>query len=131
MSQNQTPVVLVVEDQPTNILLARTALERAGYSVMEAIDADDARRQLEQQTPAIILMDIGLPGEDGLSLTRDLKSRPELVDVPIIAVTAHAMEIDRERAIAAGCTDILLKPYSPRELVEFVAAQMRRPTRCA
>jgi two-component system phosphate regulon response regulator PhoB len=98
---------------------------------MEAIDADDARRQLEQQTPAIILMDIGLPGEDGLSLTRDLKSRPELVDVPIIAVTAHAMEIDRERAIAAGCTDILLKPYSPRELVEFVAAQMRRPTRCA
>jgi CheY-like chemotaxis protein len=119
--------VLIVEDQPTNMLLARTTLVRAGHRVLEATDASEARAQLALELPDIILMDIGLPGEDGLSLTRDLKSRSELVDIPIVAVTAHAMKNDLDQAQAAGCAGTLLKPYSPRQLVELVAEHRRKP----
>jgi CheY-like chemotaxis protein len=102
-------------------------LVRAGHRVLEATDASEARAQLALELPDIILMDIGLPGEDGLSLTRDLKSRSELVDIPIVAVTAHAMKNDLDQAQAAGCAGTLLKPYSPRQLVELVAEHRRKP----
>jgi CheY-like chemotaxis protein len=118
-------LILVVEDQPANLLLARSALERAGFQVIAAGDAGEARLRLQESVPDLILMDIGLPGQDGLSLTRELKSEVETVDIPIVALTAHAMSTDRERARAAGCDGYMSKPFSPRQLVDMVTGVLR------
>lgn len=121
-SQQPAALILVVEDQPANLLLARAALERAGFGVLGAGDADEAKVFLQRVTPDLILMDIGLPGQDGLSFTRELKSDAQTVDIPIVALTAHAMATDRERAHAAGCDGYMSKPFSPRQLVDMVSA---------
>lgn len=127
MTDEQSPrVILVVEDQPANMLLARATLERAGFRVIEATDANDARLRLERIVPDLILMDIGLPGQDGLSLTREFKSDRDLAGIPIVALTAHATLADQERASAAGCDGYLSKPFSPRELVDVVTGQIER-----
>jgi two-component system cell cycle response regulator DivK len=115
----------VVEDQPANMLLARVALERAGYQVAGAANAEDARAVLRQSRPDLILMDIGLPGQDGLSLTRELKSDAHTVDIPIVALTAHAMITDRERVREAGCDGYMSKPFSPRQLVDMVTGVLQ------
>lgn len=123
MTTRPTPrlVVLIVEDNPTNLLLARVMLERAGFDVNEARSADEARRLLPVTTPNIILMDVGLPGQDGLSLTRELKATAETSDIPIVALTAHAMQRDRDRALAAGCDGYLSKPFKSRQLLDEIA----------
>lgn len=124
-SSERSTLILVVEDQPANLLLARAALERAGFQVLGAGDAVEARARLQEASPDLILMDIGLPGQDGLSLTRELKSEAQTVDIPIVALTAHAMSTDRERARAAGCDGYMSKPFSPRQLVDMVSGVLR------
>lgn len=109
-------VILVVEDNPANLLLARVMLERAGCHVREATSTIEARQSLSAVAPDLILMDVGLPGEDGLSLTRELKSTAEWAGIPIIALTAHAMQRDRERAFDAGCDGYLAKPFKTQQL---------------
>src|SRR5579883_641582 len=115
-------VVLVVEDQSSNLRLLRTTLERAGYRVLEAGDAEEARQALSSTRPDVILMDIQLPGQDGLSFTRELKAQPETADIPVVAVTAYAMAGDEERALAAGCTAYIAKPLDTRALPARLAA---------
>ena len=107
---NDLSLVLVVEDNEANQLLARAVLEREGYRVEFAGAADEALDKLGKQLPSLILMDIQLPGQDGLSLTRQLKALPTTANIPIIALTAHAMIGDREAAIAAGCAGYIAKP---------------------
>jgi CheY-like chemotaxis protein len=102
--------VLVIEDNEANQLLAGAVLEREGYRVEFAATADEALEKLGKQLPSLILMDIQLPGQDGLSLTRRLKALPTRANIPIIALTAHAMIGDREAAIAAGCAGYIAKP---------------------
>lgn len=114
--------VLIVEDNPANLLLARAMLERDGWRVTEARSADDARHVLRTTTPDLILMDVGLPGEDGLSLTRALKGAVATTAIPIIALTAHAMQRDRERALAAGCDGYLAKPFKAQDLRDAISA---------
>lgn len=121
VTSRKSSTILVVEDQPANLLLARASLVRAGFRVVEATNADEARMQVDEQTPDLILMDIGLPGQDGLSLTRELKSNGQLAGVPIVALTAHATTEDQLRARAAGCDGFVSKPFSPRHLVDVVA----------
>jgi two-component system cell cycle response regulator DivK len=102
--------ILHVEDNPDNRLLVRRVLQAAGYTVLEASDARQALDVLRLQIPDLILMDINLPEIDGYTLTRQLKARPELANVPIIAMTAYALRGDRERSLAAGCDDYIEKP---------------------
>jgi CheY-like chemotaxis protein len=109
-------LVLVVEDNEANQLLARSVLEREGYMVEVAGAADEALQKLAQQLPNLILMDVQLPGQDGLSLTRELKADPATADIPVIALTAHAMIGDREQTIAAGCAGYIAKPIDTRTL---------------
>jgi CheY-like chemotaxis protein len=106
--------VLVVEDNEANQLLARSVLEREGYCVVLAGAAEDALEKVVETLPDLILMDIQLPGQDGLSLTRQLKALPATATIPIIALTAHAMIGDREAAIAAGCAGYIAKPIDTR-----------------
>ncbi|HYR50153.1 MAG TPA: response regulator [Candidatus Eisenbacteria bacterium] len=108
--------VLVVEDNEANQLLARCVLEREGYRVEVAGAADEALEKVGKKPPNLILMDIQLPGQDGLSLTRQLKKSPTTADIPIIALTADAMIGDREATIAAGCAGYIAKPIDTRRL---------------
>jgi two-component system, cell cycle response regulator DivK len=108
------PLVLVVEDNEANQLLARSVLEREGYVVEVAGAADEAFEKVVDKLPNLILMDIQLPGQDGLSLTRQLKASPTTANIPIIALTAHAMSGDREATIAAGCAGYIAKPIDTK-----------------
>ena len=121
--------ILVVDDNATNLRLATTLLELDGHAVLGASDAEGALRTLAEVRPDLILMDIGLPGMDGLALTRRIKADPRLRTVPVVALTAFAMKGDDLRASAAGCDGYIAKPIDTRRFVMQVAAALagRRP----
>lgn len=122
--------ILVVDDNPINLKLAVFTLEGAGYEVRTAGNADQVAEILTSFHPRVILMDIQLPGVDGLELTRRLRTDPTLAEVRIVALTAFAMTGDRERAIDAGCDGYITKPVPPPRLREFVAEQLsNQPTK--
>jgi CheY-like chemotaxis protein len=102
--------ILVVEDNPQNLKLVSVLLKSAGHEVAAAVDAGEAEEALARQLPDLILMDLGLPGKDGYSLTRELRERPSTAELPILAVTSFAMKGDEGRAREAGCTAYLTKP---------------------
>jgi CheY-like chemotaxis protein len=108
------PLILVVEDNLANQLLTSSVLERAGYHVLLAESSVEALEHLAAHTPDLILMDVQLPGMDGLSFTRALKSVPETAGIPVVALTAHAMAGDRDEALAAGCAGYISKPIDTR-----------------
>jgi two-component system, cell cycle response regulator DivK len=119
--------ILVVDDNPTNLKLASDLLEFANYEVLEAEDAEQALRVIQQTPPDLILMDIALPGMDGLTLTRRLKAGNETRHIRIIALTAFAMRGDEERAREAGCDGYITKPIDTRKLARQVAEVLEAP----
>jgi len=114
--------VLLVEDHPLNLKLVRDVLE-IQFHVVEAWSAEMALEKLQALHPDLILMDIQLPGMDGLTLTRRLKKDPDRADIPIVALSAHATLRDRELALAAGCVDYITKPITddPFTFLERIA----------
>lgn len=116
MTGGASPLILVVDDNESGQLLARSVLESEGFLVDTAGSSEDVLERLRARRPDLILMDIQLPGQDGLSLTRQLKADPATAAIPIVALTAHAMPGDREEAIAAGCAGYLSKPIDTRAL---------------
>jgi CheY-like chemotaxis protein len=108
--------ILIVDDNPTNTKLLAFILSSRGYDVRTAASADEALSTIAEKKPRLILMDIQLPGMDGLTLTRRLKADPATSDISIVAATAYAMKGDEERAIAAGCDGYLTKPINTRQL---------------
>ena len=113
-------LILVVEDNETNQMLTIAVLQRDGYRVVVAGSAAEARQQIEETTPDLILMDVQLPGEDGLAFTRDLRRDPATGSIPIVAMTAHAMQGDAQLAIDAGCSGYISKPIDTRALAQQV-----------
>lgn len=113
--------ILIVDDHPQNLRLARLLLESEGYSVHTAIDAESALGQISAHRPQLVLMDVQLPGMDGLTLTRLLKADARFADVPILALTANAMKDDEARAFAAGCDGYVAKPMDIDRLLETIA----------
>jgi CheY-like chemotaxis protein len=107
-------LVLVVDDNPLNVKLLRFVLEARGYRVSEAPSAERARGVLEEERPSLILMDVHLPGTDGLTLTRELRGDPRFAHTPIVAISASAMTPDRVAARDAGCDDFVAKPIDTR-----------------
>lgn len=118
--------ILVVDDNPLNLKLARLLLAVEGYQVRTAEHAATALAVLETFHPRLILMDIQLPGMDGLELTRRLRADPSLNDVVILAVTAYAMEADEQKALDAGCDGYVAKPMDTRSLPNVVRAYLDR-----
>ena len=116
----ERPLILVVEDNEANQVLATAVLELAGYRVELAASAKEAVERLTTNQPDLILMDVQLPGEDGLGLTRRLKADPKTAMIPIVALTAHAMVGDREVALAAGCVGYIAKPINTRTFAEQI-----------
>jgi CheY-like chemotaxis protein len=114
--------ILIVEDNAVNLKLAADVLKFEGYAVDGAGDAEQAQALLAHRTPDLILMDIGLPGMDGLSLTRLLKQDPRFARVPVVALTASAMKGDDRKAFDAGCRGYITKPIDTRRFGEQVRA---------
>lgn len=112
--------ILVVDDNPTNLKLVRIILEGAGFAVRTTTNAESVREILNDYRPAVILMDIQLPGIDGLELTRRLKDDPFTCDIRIVALTSYAMKGDEEKARAAGCDGYITKPIDTRSLAATV-----------
>ena len=116
--------ILIVDDNAANLKLARILLQGEGYQVRTAADAEEALRVLETFTPRLILMDIQLPGMDGLELTRRLKADLATRDIVILALTAYAMKGDEEKARAAGCDGYIAKPIDVDSLPGVIAAEL-------
>jgi CheY-like chemotaxis protein len=112
--------VLIVDDNPINLKLASDVLEAGGLRVSRATNAEEAESTLETIFPDLILMDIALPGIDGLMLTRKLKAQPRYQSIPIVALTASAMKGDDQKALGAGCDGYISKPIDTRKFVEQV-----------
>ena len=113
--------ILIVDDNPANLKLARLLFESEGHEARTAVDAEQALKLLETFHPRVILMDIQLPGMDGLELTRRLKEDPKTSDMVIVALTAYAMRGDEERARAAGCDGYVAKPIDVNTLPGVIA----------
>lgn len=113
--------ILIVEDNEANMRLARLLLVNAGYNVLWAADAETGLTLAREQQPALILMDIQLPGMDGLAATRLLKQDPHTAHIPVIALTAMAMKEDCEKTRQAGCDAYVSKPLSYKELYRVIA----------
>ncbi|MQA91914.1 MAG: response regulator [Gemmatimonas sp.] len=112
--------VLLVEDNEDNRTVYRTILEHFGYGVIEARNGEDGIRLAREEHPDLILMDISIPVIDGWEATRILKREEETKDIPIIALTAHALATDRMKAEEVGCDGYLAKPCEPRRVVAEV-----------
>ncbi len=116
--------VLVVDDNPTNLKLVSDVLAFDGYRIMKAGDAEEAQELIKTSPPDLILMDIALPGMDGLTLTRKLKADARTRDIIVVALTAFAMKGDDEKARAAGCDGYITKPVNTRTLSGSVASYL-------
>src|SRR5688500_18831557 len=113
--------ILIVDDSSVNLKLARLVLEGEGYVVRTANDAEEALRMLDTFSPRLVLMDLQLPGIDGLELTRRLKADPRRSSIMVVALTANAMKGDEEKALAAGCDGYITKPIDVDGLPRLVA----------
>ncbi len=116
--------ILIVEDNPMNLELATYLLEASGYFVIQAGTAEEGIKLARGEFPDLILMGVGLPGMDGLEATGVLKQGPKTKDIPVIAMTAHAMKGDEEKAVAAGCAGYITKRIDtgefPKEVARFI-----------
>jgi DNA-binding response OmpR family regulator len=120
---SEMATVLVVDDEPIVREVVVRYLERDGHNAVEAIDADSARAALDQHAPSLVVLDLMLPGADGLELCREIRSRS---DLPVIMLTARADESDRIVGLELGADDYVTKPFSPRELTARVRTVLRR-----
>lgn len=118
--------ILIVDDNPTNLKLARVILAAEGYVVKTADDAEEAMALLDAFNPTLILMDLQLPGMDGLTLVRRLREDARWATTWIVAFTAYAMKGDEEKALAAGCDGYATKPIDPETLSAVVAGFVAR-----
>ena len=118
--------ILIVEDNPLNMRLLQLVLGKKGYALSAAGSGGEALDVALREKPALIMMDIQLPGMNGLEVTRKLREIPEFAGTPIIAVTAYAMKGDKEKILSSGCDMYLSKPINTRELPGIVAGLLEK-----
>ena len=118
--------ILLVDDNPSNLKLVKILLELGKYELRTALNAEEALKVLTTFHPKLILMDIQLPGMDGLELTRKLRTNPNFNDVIILAITAYAMRGDEEKALAAGCDGYIPKPIDTRTLLDVIMQYLNK-----
>jgi len=112
--------IVIIEDNPANMKLVAFLLHTAGHEVLQAVDAETGLALIRAEKPALVLMDVQLPGMDGLAATRRIKTDPAIMHIPVLALTSHAMKGDSETIRAAGCIGYLSKPFHHRELLALV-----------
>ena len=114
--------VLVIDDNERNRYLARFLLEQRGHEVLEAEDGEQGLARVASDLPDVVIMDLGLPGIDGLEATRRLRANPATASLPVIACTAHSMVDDEQTALDAGCNGYISKPIDPARFVDQIEA---------
>jgi two-component system alkaline phosphatase synthesis response regulator PhoP len=129
MPQVMSRTILVVDDEPRIVDLARDYLEHAGFTVLTAPDGPTALAAARDKAPDLVVLDLGLPGLDGLDVTRQLRQGQSTAALPIVMLTARDDELDKLLGLELGADDYLTKPFSPRELVARVKAVLRRADR--
>ncbi len=117
--------VLVVEDNELNMKLVRSLLQIRNYGVLEAVDAETGIQLTRKHRPDLVLMDVQLPGIDGLKATQIIKEDPALKDIPVVALTSYAMQGDEEKAVKAGCTGYITKPLDTKAFLETIDQYFR------
>ena len=122
------PRILIVEDNEMNRDMLSRRLVKRGYEIAIAVDGEQGLAMARSDPPALVLMDMSLPGLDGWEATRQLKAMPETRSIPVIALTAHAMAGDREKALAAGCDDFDTKPIELARLLGKIEALLGPPS---
>ena len=123
MTDNNQSILLVEDNEVNRDMLVRR-LQRAGHQVTTAGDGEAALEAMRQQQPAVVLMDMNLPIKDGWTASREAQQDASIAGIPIIALTAHAMEEDKHRALEAGCSDYATKPVDFPDLLTKIAAQL-------
>ena len=113
--------ILVVEDNKLNMKLVKGLIKIGKYRMLETNDAESGIDQIREKRPDLVLMDIQLPGMDGLSATKIIKEDPDLKDIPIVALTSYAMEGDKEKALEAGCAGYITKPIDTRNFLKTLS----------
>ena len=113
--------ILVIEDNELNMKLVRALLKMGNYHVLEAANAEIGIQLTRKHRPDLVLIDIQLPGMDGLSATRIIKEDSEIKDIPVVAITSYAMQGDEQKAIDAGCTGYMTKPIDTRSFLETIS----------
>jgi len=121
--------ILLVEDNEISRDILSRRLRKSGYEVLLAEDGPGALAAAARETPDLILMDMNLPGIDGWEATRELRRRPALARIPVIALTAHTLPADRDRALAAGCDEYESKPVEMPQLIEKIESLLSRRER--
>jgi CheY-like chemotaxis protein len=117
--------ILVIEDNKLNMKLVNGLVKIGKYRMLEAEDAESGIELIREQRPDLVLMDIQLPGMDGLTATKIIKEDSDLKDIPIVALTSYAMQGDEEKALAAGCTGYITKPIDTRKFLETVSKYLK------
>jgi CheY-like chemotaxis protein len=127
----ESPLILIVDDNEAGQLLVSVVLELAGFQVSTAGSSEEVMERLHERPPDLILMDVQLPGQDGLALTRQIKANPATAAISIVALSAYAMPGDRDQALAAGCIGYITKPVDTRtlgdEVREFLSLEPIEP----
>lgn len=121
-----TARILVVEDNPDNRTLLLDLLTSLNYEVLESVDGKDGVEKAISEKPDLILMDLSLPQKDGWQATKEIKANPDTKDIPVIALTAHAMVGDKKRALDAGCNDYISKPIDMMDLIKKVQEHLNQ-----
>jgi CheY-like chemotaxis protein len=121
--------ILLIEDNELNRDMLSRRLQKRGYEVVTAVDGETGIAMAQAEAPALILMDVTLPGIDGLEATRRLKAAPQTRHIPIVALTAHTMVSDRDTALAAGCDDFDTKPIELPRLLEKIESLLSQGPR--
>jgi DNA-binding response OmpR family regulator len=116
------PRVLVVDDEPNILLSLEFLMQQAGFEVTTAEDAEQAQALISRQVPDLILLDISLPGMSGFDLLEQLRADEATRSLPVVMLTAHGREVEKEKGMALGASDYITKPFSTRELVSRVQA---------
>ncbi len=127
--ERQKPLILIVDDEPGVLAVVRLSLSTQGdrYDLVEATNAADAIRQAIESRPDLVLLDIGLPDQDGFTVCRTLKQTPATAETTVIMLTARNQPSDRQQAADAGADAYLAKPFSPRELIAIVSEKLEAP----
>ena len=113
--------ILVIEDNELNMKLVRGLLSTTKYKMIEAVDAETGLVMVREHRPDLIFMDIQLPGMDGLSATKAIKSEESIKDIPVVALTSYAMNGDKEKALEAGCSGYITKPIDTKHFLKTVS----------
>jgi CheY-like chemotaxis protein len=122
--QQESPTILLIENDPANRFLAEKVLALSGYHYLSVANGAEALKLLDREHFDLVLTDLSMPMVDGFGVAQMIRERPQFSETPIIALTAHTLEQQQQKALQAGCTAVVTKPYRPKQLLDMIARHL-------